>query len=105
MTSTWRNVATAVSKTQIGLAWTDNASNKTGFKIERCAGANCTNFTQIATVGVNVKNYSNTTYLYRVRAFNSSGNSSYSNTAGVTTARWIIGDPLGNGDAIAAAPN
>ncbi len=86
-------VATAVSKTQIGLAWTDNASNEAGFKIERCSGANCTNFSQIATAGVNVRNYSNTgvkrntTYQYRVRAFNSSGNSSYSNTGGATTPR------------------
>ncbi|HEX9263034.1 MAG TPA: fibronectin type III domain-containing protein, partial [Candidatus Binatia bacterium] len=75
------------------LAWTDNASNEAGFKIERCSGANCTNFSQIATAGVNVRNYSNTgvkrntTYQYRVRAFNSSGNSSYSNTGGATTPR------------------
>jgi hypothetical protein len=86
-------MATAVSKTQIGLAWTDNASNESGFKIERYSGAHCTNFTQIATVGVNVRNYSNTgvkrntTDQYRVRAFNGSGNSSYSNTAGGTTPR------------------
>jgi hypothetical protein len=86
-------VATAISKNQIGLAWTDNASNETGFKIERCPGTNCTNFNQIATVGVNVRNFSNTglkrngTYQYRVRAFNASGNSAYSNTASAKTPR------------------
>ena len=86
-------VAGTVSKTQISLAWTDNASNEAGFKIERCPGANCTNFSQIATVGVNVRNFSNTglkrngTYQYRVRAFNASGNSAYSNTASAKTPR------------------
>ena len=86
-------VATAVSKTQIDLAWTDNATNEDGFKIERCSGASCANFSQIATVGANVRNYSNsglkrnTTYRYRVRAFNTSGNSAYSNIASVKTTR------------------
>jgi len=86
-------VATAVSKTQIDLAWTDNTTNEDGFKIERCSGASCANFSQIATVGANVRNYSNsglkrnTTYRYRVRAFNTSGNSAYSNIASVKTTR------------------
>ena len=79
--------ANAVSTTQINLAWTDNANNETGFSIERCVGQNCTNFAQIATVGANVTSYSNTgltantRYRYRVRAFNASGNSAYSNIA------------------------
>ena len=47
-------VATAVSKSQINLTWTDNATNETGFRIERCKGSTCTNFAQIATVGANV---------------------------------------------------
>ena len=65
-------VATVVSKSQINLTWTDNASNETGFNIERCKGSTCTNFAQIATVGANVTTYSNTkltantTYRYRV---------------------------------------
>ena len=52
--------ATAVSRSQINLAWTDNADNETGFRIERCKDSTCTNFTQIATVGANVTTYSNT---------------------------------------------
>ena len=85
--------ATAVSKSQINLTWTDNATNETGFKIERCKGSTCTNFTQIATVGANVTSYSNTglsantTYRFRVRAYNASGNSAYSNIASATTQR------------------
>jgi hypothetical protein len=85
--------ATAVSRSQINLAWTDNSSNESGFKIERCKGANCTNFSQIATVGETVTTYSNTglarntTYKYRVRAYNQTGNSGYSNVATATTPR------------------
>ena len=85
--------ATAVSKSQINLTWTDNATNETGFRIERCKGSTCTNFALIATVGANVTSYSNTglsantTYRYRVRAYNASGNSGYSNIAAATTPR------------------
>jgi predicted phage tail protein len=83
--------ATAVSKSQINLAWTDNANNEDGFKIERCQGSGCTNFTQIATVPAGTTSYSNTglssgtVYTYRVRAYNGSGDSAYSNTAAART--------------------
>ncbi len=86
-------VATAVSKSQINLSWTDNAGNETGFYVERCKGATCTNFTRIATVAANVTSYSNTkltantTYRFRVRAYNASGTSAYSNIAAATTLR------------------
>ena len=53
-------MAAAVSRSQINLAWTDNATNEDGFKIERCKGSTCTNFAQIATVGANVTNVSRT---------------------------------------------
>lgn len=78
--------ATSVSRTRIDLNWFDNSNNESGFKIERCTGSTCTNFSQIATVGADVKTYSNTglrrntTYRYRVRAYNDAGNSDYSNT-------------------------
>lgn len=81
--------ANAASTNQINLAWTDNANNETGFKIER--SINGTSFTEIATVAANVTSYSNTglagstTYFYRVRASNSGGNSAYSNTVSATT--------------------
>jgi hypothetical protein len=85
--------AKAVSKIQINLAWTDNATNETGFYIERCTGSKCTNFTRIDTVGVNVTSYSNTgltagtTYRYRVVAYNDYGYSAYSNIVKATTLR------------------
>jgi hypothetical protein len=79
--------ATGISRTQINLSWTDNSGNESGFKIERCKNPNCTNFAQVAQVGANVKTFSdtgvtkNTSYNYRVRAFNAAGNSGYSNVA------------------------
>jgi hypothetical protein len=85
--------ATAVSKSQIDLAWADNAGNETGFIIERGQGATGTDFTRIATVGANVTRYSstglkaNTAYRYRVYAYNPSGPSGYSNVAGAMTLR------------------
>jgi hypothetical protein len=83
--------ANPFNASEIDLAWIDNSGNETGFKIERCTGAGCTNFAQIATVGANVTRYSNTglsastTYTYRVRAYNAGGDSDYSNTASATT--------------------
>ncbi|HVG21011.1 MAG TPA: glycoside hydrolase family 44 protein [Blastocatellia bacterium] len=85
--------ATAASASKINLAWSDNSTNEEGFRMERCAGAGCTNFTQIATLGANVRSFSNkgltgnTTYRYRVRAYNRTGDSLYSNTASAKTSR------------------
>ncbi|HYV28707.1 MAG TPA: fibronectin type III domain-containing protein, partial [Candidatus Eisenbacteria bacterium] len=89
--------ATAISSSQINLAWTDNANNETGFKIER--STNNVNFTQIATVSANVTTYSNTglspltTYYYRVRANNANGDSGYSNAANATTPDVVPAPP------------
>jgi len=83
--------ATPVAATQVNLVWRDNSTNEQGFRIERCSGNNCTNFVQIAQVGANVTSFANTgltgntRYRYRVRAFNATGNSAYSNIADART--------------------
>jgi PKD repeat protein len=81
--------AAAVSSSQINLQWADNAGNETEFKLERSTDG--ISFSEIATLGANVTSYSDTglngttTYYYRVRASNASGNSAYSGTASATT--------------------
>lgn len=60
------------------------------YKIERCAGAGCSSFAQIAS-GVTTAYYddtglsSQTSYSYRVRATGTNGDSAYSSTATQTT--------------------
>ena len=72
--------ATAVSTSQINLAWTQpNGNNEEGTRIQRCTGFDCTLFVQVASVGANVTSYNDTglapdtTYNYRVIAFITSG--------------------------------
>ena len=78
-----------MSSSQINLSWTDNSNNETGFKVYRTNHGKA--FKEIATVGANVTTYADTglkastTYRYRVRAYNGSGNSDYSNIASATT--------------------
>jgi len=43
--------ATLQAGPQVSLGWRDNATNETGFSLERCTGAGCTNFVTIATPG------------------------------------------------------
>ena len=67
------------------LSWTDNSDNEDGFKIERKTPAiPGDNFGEIQQVGPNVITYTDTVTTgqercYRVRAFNASGDSPYSN--------------------------
>lgn len=81
--------ATAMSASSIALAWTDNATNETGYKIERSLDG--VTFAQIDVVAPSTVAYTdtdlsaNTLYYYRVRAFNADGNSAYSNIASATT--------------------
>lgn len=82
---------TSTAKNSVGLAWNDNSTNESGFQLESCAGATCTNFAQIAQPGANVTTFNNTglarrtTYRYRVRSFNAGGSSAYSNVVNGTT--------------------
>jgi hypothetical protein len=80
--------ASAVSRTQINLTWTDNATNEANYVVERkTTGA----YSVVATLGTNTTSYSNTgltrntAYTYRVRATNAAGSSAFSNEATATT--------------------
>jgi hypothetical protein len=78
----------AVLADQIILSWVDQSNYEDGYKIERFNGSG---YSQIGTVGANGNTYADfpltpsTSYVYQVRAYNSIGNSDYSNTAGATT--------------------
>lgn len=85
--------ATALSRSSIRMGWTNGSTNQAGIRIERCKGTGCTNFTRTASVEGTATTYidsglaANTTYLYRVRAYNSAGDSPYSNIATARTPR------------------
>ena len=97
-------VAKAVSSTEIDLTWQDNSTDEQGFRIERSLDGQ--NFTEIGTVGPNVQSFNDTgltpetTYFYRVFAFNNFGNSDPSNIAADTTPK----SPLPNFPVIGVDP-
>ena len=84
--------ATAASTTQINVAWTASTDNVgvTSYLIERCQGAGCSTFAQVATAaGTSYSDAAltaSTSYSYRVRSKDAAGNlSGYSNIAGAAT--------------------
>jgi hypothetical protein len=70
-------------KYKLNLTWTDHANNETGFQVERSTSN--ANFAIIGTTAANATSFSDGTvtvgvaYYYRVAAFNTGGNSPYSN--------------------------
>src|SRR5437588_4438936 len=84
--------AAAASATQINLSWIASTDNVgvTGYRVERCQSAGCSNFAQIAApVGTTFNDTgltASTSYSYRVRATDAAGNlSTYSNIASAST--------------------
>jgi len=81
--------ASVISTTEVSLSWTDASDNEDGFKVERKESGGT--YSEIKTLSAGTTSYSdtglspNTTYYYRIRAFNSYGTSSYSNEASATT--------------------
>ena len=92
--------ATATSGTTIGLTWTDASSDETGFVIERSTTSG-SGFSSVATPAANDTSYTDTslspgtTYYYRVRSANASGQSSASNEASATTTLTTPAAPTG----------
>ena len=85
-------LASAISTSQINVSWTASTDNVgvTGYRVERCAGASCTSFAQIATpvtTGYSDTGLSaSTSYSYRIRATDAVGNlSPYSTTVSAST--------------------
>ncbi|MBW2266154.1 MAG: fibronectin type III domain-containing protein, partial [Deltaproteobacteria bacterium] len=93
--------AREVSAGRIDLSWSDNSAAESGYKIERKAGSSGV-YSQVAVVGANSVAWSNaglsasSTYYYRVRAYNSTGNSDYSNESSATTLAVSAGSSGGS---------
>jgi hypothetical protein len=92
---------TVISGTQINIAWTDNANNETGYKVERSTDG--VNFSILSGTNIDGHSYNNTgltagkKYYYRVYATNTNGNSAFSNVASAVTG-------TGTGSTTPAAP-
>lgn len=89
--------AVTQSQSSINLTWTDNATNESGFKLERSTSID-TGYAQIAsTIAADQTTYTDsglnasTTYYYRLRAYNENGDSDYSNVAEATTQAVLSG--------------
>jgi hypothetical protein len=82
-------VVTQTFAQRIDLRWDDNSNNEGAFAIERSRDG--VHFTRIGTVGANVRTFSatglasDTQYYFRVRAWNSTGYSRYTNVIGART--------------------
>jgi hypothetical protein len=78
----------SASANQVTLTWQDNSANEDAFHVEQLIGGI---FQEVGTTGANVTSAAignlapSTSYSFRVRAFNASGASAYSNTATATT--------------------
>ncbi len=79
-----------VTSNSVGLSWKDNADNEKGYEIRRSLDS-LSGYASIAGTGVNLVSYQdtglneNTTYFYRVRAFNSTEYSAWSGILSVKT--------------------
>jgi hypothetical protein len=79
------------TKAKVKLTWVDNATDETGYTVERCKGNGCTSFAPIVSLPSNSVSHIDTTvtratsYRYRVMATAPAGNSAYSNIVRVRT--------------------
>lgn len=80
--------AAALQSGGVSLTWQDNSENESGFEIERSEDQDAASFMLLATVGTDTTQYldidtTDTTYHYRVRAFNGAGYSDYSDVVAI----------------------
>jgi hypothetical protein len=91
---------TRIEGTALSMFWTDTSytqtdpDNETAFEVERCTGADCTDFALVLSVGPGMTwalddtpKAEDTVYSYRVRAVNDAGASAYTNV-GTARTSW-----------------
>ncbi|MBI4244942.1 MAG: fibronectin type III domain-containing protein [Planctomycetes bacterium] len=78
------------AQSKVNLTWVDNSNNEDGFVVERKEGN--LNFSELRRINTpNTTTYNDTTvesdkiYIYRVKAFNTNGDSPYSNEKSIST--------------------
>jgi len=93
--------ASQVSDTKVELNWSDQSDDEEGFRVERKGQGG--DYMEIARVDPDTTGYSDTdlagesSYTYRVRAYNSYGDSAYSNEAGISISGGGIAPSAGGG--------
>ncbi len=79
-----------IGETTVTVSWTAPSGGAASYKIERCSGSGCSNFSEIVT-GHAVTSFNDsglngsTVYRYRVRATNATGDGAYSSVGETTT--------------------
>ncbi|MBN1669820.1 MAG: fibronectin type III domain-containing protein [Kiritimatiellae bacterium] len=92
--------AAAGSSSKVALAWADNSDNEDSFKVDRRTSGTQL-WARIATPAANTTAVtdsglaSSTSYYYKVKAWNTAGNSPYSSVAAVTTPAAAPAQPSG----------
>ena len=92
-------IISTVSQDSVSLSWTDNSDNEDGFIIERSI-SDTLNFSTLGDINSNTINFidsglePNTSYFYRIKAYNSAGSSTYSNVVNSTTLEAAPNFPL-----------
>ncbi len=90
-----------IGANSIMLNWYDNSSNESGFRVERSTESSFSNPESI-NIDANATNYRDgnlqpdTTYYYRILAYNNAGDSGFSNTAEGTTVQSGNGEVMIN---------
>jgi chitodextrinase len=105
-------VITVLSNTQLKVSWTASSDNAsvTNYLVERCSGASCTTFAEVATqtavTYTNTGLVPNTAYSYRVRAKDAANNfSPYSSVASSATPPDILAPTIPGGITATANSN
>lgn len=94
-------IASVASHNEVELNWADNSFDEQGFKVERKSQGEA--YVEVARVGPDTTSYwdndlnEEMLYTYRVRAYNSYGNSGYSNEAGTASPSGTVALAGGGG--------